>query len=113
MTTTTLNLTSAFSSTENARLSKLFSLPDVSVSEPVTIKIILNQGDRVVAICSDFRTRAAVTKTVNKTFNTTLTTSDIYNRLAKRVNQEVVFFATSVNGRKYTTDSYFVGLIAI
>lgn len=83
------------------------------MSEPAKILAVYKNKDRVQVACSDNHIRTVVLKTVNSTFNSMLTIDQVFDKLQKRVGQEVVFFATAVNGREYSPDVYFIGVIAV
>jgi len=111
--TTQVELSGDFSDKEVNNIKRLLSLPDAAMSEPAKIVAVYKMNDRVMVACSDNKIRTIVTRTVNLTFNSSMTTDQVFNRLQKRVNQEVVFFATSVNGRAYSPDVYFIGIVSV
>lgn len=111
--TTDVELSGDFSEKDVQNIKRLLSLPDAAMSEPAKLLAVYNMRDRVMAACSDGKVRTVVTRTVNLTFGSTLTTDQVFDRLQKRVGQELVFFATSVNGRAYSPDVYFIGVVEV
>ena len=122
MTTATSNL---FLNTSTEALSEIFNpkqvldiqrlqaLPGSQASAAATVLGLYDMGDRVMVTCSDKKMRAIVTRTVNNTFNTTLSTSDIMARMEKHVGNTAIFYSCRINGRNYSPDVYFIGLISI
>jgi len=102
-----------FNDKQIADIQRLQSLPGAQASRPAALLAVYNMGDRVMVTCSDRKTRAIVTKTVNNTFNSNLSTQDIMKRLEKRLGQTAIFYSCSVQGRMYSPDVYFIGLVSI
>jgi hypothetical protein len=120
MTTVTNNLflntealSTVFTTEQVANIERLQALPGAQASTPANIIHLAEMGDRVMVICSDKKIRSIVTRTVNNTFGTTLSTSDIMARMEKHVGKSAIFYSCSVNGRVYSPDTYFIGLISI
>jgi hypothetical protein len=121
MTTVTSNLflnsTEALSEIFNPKqvldIQRLQALPGSQASKAATVLGLYDMGDRIMVTCSDKKIRAIVTRTVNNTFGTTLSTSDIMARMEKHVGNTAIFYSCSVKGRSYSPDVYFIGLISI
>jgi hypothetical protein len=111
--TSTEALSEMFNSDQVANIQHLQSLPGAQASKPATIIHLAEMEDRVMVICSDKKIRSIVTRTVNNTFGTMLSTSDIMARMEKHVGNTAIFYSCSVNGRVYSPDTYFIGLISI
>jgi hypothetical protein len=120
MTTATSNLflntealSNVFTTEQVANIERLQALPGAQASSPATVLGLYEMGDRVMVTCSDKKIRAIVTRTVNNTFNTMLSTTEIMERMEKHVGKSAIFYSCSVNGRVYSPDTYFIGLISI
>jgi hypothetical protein len=121
MTTVTSNLSlnsnedtpEIFSPKQVLAIHRLKALPGSQASEPTTVVGLFEMGDRVMVTCSDKKIRAIVTRTVNNVFGATLSTSDIMARMEKHVGNTAIFFSCSVNGRSYSPNVYFIGIISI
>jgi hypothetical protein len=121
MTTVTSNLSlnsnedtpEIFSPKQVLAIHRLKALPGSQASEPTTVVGLFEMGDRVMVTCSDKKIRAIVTRTVNNVFGATLSTSDIMARMEKHVGNTAIFFSCSVNGRSYSPNVYFIGIISV
>jgi hypothetical protein len=109
----TEDLSEIFDSKRVLDIQRLQALPGSQASKPSTVVGLFNMGDRIMVTCSDKKIRAIVTRTVNNTFGTTLSTEDIMARMEKHVGNTAIFFSCSVKGRSYSPDVYFIGLISI
>ena len=90
-------------------IQRLQALPGAQASKPTTVLGLFDMGDRIMVSCSDKRIRAIVTRTVNNVFGTTLSTSDIMEKMEKHVGNTAIFYSCSVKGRGYSPDVYFIG----
>jgi hypothetical protein len=111
--TSTEALSEMFNPKQVLDIQRLQVLPGSQASKPSTVVGLYDMGDRIMVTCSDKKIRAIVTRTVNNTFGTTLSTSDIMAKMEKHVGNTAIFYSCSVNGRSYSPDVYFIGLISI
>lgn len=94
------------------KVEMLCALPGANASEAVVIKAVYKAPDRVTVMCNDGLVRQCVLKTARTVLNKpNLTIEQIYDKLAQKVGQEAVFVAASYNGRRWSSDQWFVGVI--